>query len=112
MGAMHLKCDMAGMVRQAIGQLPIGSVRAGLEQLLAHITQVRRGLASEGDFLDFYMIRPETIRVGATEYRRFIHHPEPVEDGTVRCIGCGQIDEHPYHDAEICCEILEARRGG
>lgn len=44
----------------------------------------------------------ETITVGGHEYRRFIPYPEPVTDGTTRCIACGQIDEPGVHDDEQC----------
>jgi hypothetical protein len=44
----------------------------------------------------------ETITVDGRVYRRFIPYPEPVEDGTSRCIACGQIDEPQVHDNELC----------
>lgn len=34
----------------------------------------------------------ERITIGSKTYRRFIPYPEPVRDGTLRCISCGQID--------------------
>lgn len=58
MAVIHLKCDMGSMVRQAIGQMPECAPRAGLEQLLEHIDQVRAGTASLEEFADFYMLRP------------------------------------------------------
>lgn len=42
------------------------------------------------------------IMVGRRRVRRFIHHPKPVNDGTVRCLACGQIDEPGYHDVALC----------
>lgn len=44
----------------------------------------------------------EMIEVDGRSYRRFIPYPGPVEDGTSRCFQCGQIDEPPWHDSEIC----------
>lgn len=44
----------------------------------------------------------ETITVDGREYRRFIPYPEPITDGTTRCIACGQIDEPRIHDDEQC----------
>lgn len=45
---------------------------------------------------------PTHIMVGRRRVRRFIHHPKPVNDGTVRCLACGQIDEPGYHDVALC----------
>lgn len=50
------------------------------------------------------MAKHETIAIDGREYRKFIRYPKPVNDGTCRCIMCGQIDEQPWHDAEICQE--------
>lgn len=57
---LHLKCDLKGMVRQAAAMLPESAQRAGLEQLLEHIDQVRAGTATVDEFADFYLLRPET----------------------------------------------------
>jgi hypothetical protein len=56
---LHLKCDMASMIRQAAAMLPESAQRAGLEQLLDHIGQVRAGTASLDEFADFYLLRRE-----------------------------------------------------
>lgn len=44
----------------------------------------------------------EKIAIGGREYSRFIKWPKLVRDGTCRCIQCGQIDEEPWHDSELC----------
>lgn len=46
--------------------------------------------------------RTDTIEIGGRTYRKFIHYPKPVRDGTVRCISCGQIDEPEWHDEQLC----------
>jgi hypothetical protein len=43
----------------------------------------------------------EFVDVGGRSVRRFIPHSMTVDDGTVRCIGCGQIDEDGYHDLDL-----------
>lgn len=48
------------------------------------------------------MSKPETITIDGQEYQKFIRYPLPVTDGTCRCVTCGQIDEQPWHDPEIC----------
>ena len=50
-----------------------------------------------------------TIEIGGRTYRKFIPYPRPVNDGTCRCIQCGQIDELEYHDSELCAAALRAR---
>lgn len=48
----------------------------------------------------------EKIRIGPDHrVKRFIPYPGPIKDGTSRCIGCGQIDDEPYHDADLCQSI-------
>lgn len=50
----------------------------------------------------------DTIDIGGKTYRRFIRYQhEDVDDGTLRCIRCGQIDDEPWHDSEICKGALE-----
>lgn len=44
----------------------------------------------------------DTINIGGLRYRKFVPYPEPIEDGTIRCIFCGQIDEPVYHDDRLC----------
>lgn len=46
--------------------------------------------------------RPEMIEIDGRPYRKFIHFPGPVDDGTFRCIRCGQIDEEEFHDDALC----------
>lgn len=53
----------------------------------------------------------EMIVIGGRSYRRFVHWGAPVRDGTVRCIRCGQIDEPPWHDDEICAAALSGAGG-
>jgi hypothetical protein len=48
--------------------------------------------------------KPKFVQIGGQKYRRIIMHPKPVNDGTCRCIQCGQIDDEPWHDSEICAE--------
>lgn len=43
-----------------------------------------------------------TIKIGSLRFKRFIPYPEPVNDGTLRCIGCGQIDEEEFHNRDAC----------
>lgn len=43
-----------------------------------------------------------TITIGGQTYRKFIPYPAPVDDDTLRCIACGQIDEPEYHDPKLC----------
>ncbi|MGI2031965.1 hypothetical protein ACRQ1B_06185 [Rhizobium panacihumi] len=42
------------------------------------------------------------IEIDGRWYRKFIHYPKFVNDGTLRCIACGQIDEPEYHDDDTC----------
>jgi ribosomal protein S14 len=51
-------------------------------------------------------MKHEMIEIGGRRYRKFIPYPGPVNDGTSRCISCGQIDESPYHDMELCRRAL------
>ena len=44
----------------------------------------------------------KVIIINGRKYRKFIPYPEAVEDGTLRCIRCGQIDEPEYHDDALC----------
>jgi hypothetical protein len=46
----------------------------------------------------------DTIEINGRTYRRFIPHPQVVDDGTVRCIFCGQIDDDPWHDMKLCLD--------
>nr|WP_278374558.1 hypothetical protein [Brucella anthropi] len=48
------------------------------------------------------MSKHEYIMIDGRRYRKFIHFPEEVTDGTLRCIACGQIEDEPWHDEEIC----------
>lgn len=49
------------------------------------------------------MSRSGKIRIGGGRtVRRFIEPGKPVRDGTVRCMGCGQIDEPSCHDNALC----------
>jgi hypothetical protein len=47
----------------------------------------------------------QKVRVGHKLLRKIIPYPGPVNDGTVRCIACGQIDEEDWHDPYLCREI-------
>jgi hypothetical protein len=51
------------------------------------------------------MAKEETITIGRRKYRKFwpTTFTEPVTDGTVRCIFCGQIDEPEFHENSKCC---------
>lgn len=44
----------------------------------------------------------QTVEFSGQTYRKFIFPGEPVDDGTVRCVFCGQIDEDEAHDAALC----------
>ena len=60
-------------------------------------------LSSLGEQVKDWVIRfGEAIVVDGCELRRFIPYPGPVNDGTPRCIRCGQIDDEPYHDMDLC----------
>jgi hypothetical protein len=64
--AMSLRCDLRGMVKHALHAMdqrrdPHGGTRAGLEQLLGHIDQVRSGKASVAEFADFYLLQSTTL---------------------------------------------------
>jgi len=45
------------------------------------------------------------IRVNHRPYRKHIFYPAVVNDDTVRCISCGQIDEPEYHDMDECVAV-------
>lgn len=49
----------------------------------------------------------ERIEIGGKSYRRFINYPANVFDDTVRCIGCGQIDEESWHDRDVCIQVRQ-----
>lgn len=49
----------------------------------------------------------DTIEIDRKVYERFVRYPREVTDGTFRCIQCGQIDDEPWHDHQICCDALE-----
>lgn len=44
----------------------------------------------------------EKIIIDGRSYAKFIPFPRQIRDGTLRCIGCGQIDEPAYHDDSLC----------
>ncbi len=48
----------------------------------------------------------ETVTIGRRSYKRLIPYPNTVDDGTSRCIRCGQIDEPEWHDHEMCVAAL------
>lgn len=54
----------------------------------------------------------EMIMIGRRQYRRFIPFPGPVDDGTTRCMSCGQIDEPKYHDNTCCPATQQIERDG
>jgi hypothetical protein len=54
--------------------------------------------------------KPRFVQIGGRNFRRIIAHPKPVNDGTCRCIQCGQIDDEPWHDSEICAEAGRSLR--
>jgi hypothetical protein len=41
--------------------------------------------------------------------RRYIPYPGPVTDDTLRCIGCGQIDEDGWHNMATCIAITSGK---
>lgn len=43
----------------------------------------------------------KTVQVGRRAYVRFLAE-DAEDDGTPRCISCGQIDDTPWHKAELC----------
>lgn len=45
---------------------------------------------------------PKYVTAYGKRVLRIIPYPGPVSDGTPRCIQCGQIDDDPWHDSEIC----------
>lgn len=47
-----------------------------------------------------------TILIGRRRYKRFLREGA-ADDGTCRCYACGQIDEQPWHDPELCPAIVE-----
>lgn len=58
----------------------------------------------------------DRITIGSRSYQRILL-PEDTQaadyedDGTSRCIACGQIDDEPYHDAEVCRKARMAGMG-
>lgn len=50
----------------------------------------------------------KTFPIGGIPYTRFIPYPGPVDDGTPRCISCGQIDEDGFHIDAACRDALGA----
>ncbi|NTA58557.1 hypothetical protein G6L32_07920 [Agrobacterium tumefaciens] len=54
------------------------------------------------------MPNSETVRINGKLYRKFIPYPEEINDGTFRCIRCGQIDEEEFHDHDICVAAFDA----
>lgn len=77
------------------------------------LVAVCRPYMTPGDNLDRRMYRASpaglaviaagaTVDIGGRQYRRFIPHPAKVDDGTVRCYACGQIDEPAWHDDGLC----------
>lgn len=46
--------------------------------------------------------RASIVIIHGRAYEKFIRWPRPVNDGTVRCIACGQIDEAEYHEDRFC----------
>lgn len=55
-----------------------------------------------------------TVIMDGRAYRKFIAFPGPVDDGTLRCISCGQIDEEEFHDPAFCpaCPPTPSASGG
>lgn len=51
----------------------------------------------------------ETITINGREYQKFWtgSFSNPVSDGTVRCIFCGQVDDQGYHEDAKCCACPE-----
>jgi hypothetical protein len=52
----------------------------------------------------------QTIAIGGQIFNRFIRYPNPIEDGTLRCIQCGQLDEGGFHDMDLCIASYAAGR--
>ena len=50
----------------------------------------------------FHKGRAAIIVIDGRAYERFIQYPRDINDGTLRCISCGQIDEEEYHDDRHC----------
>lgn len=40
---------------------------------------------------------------------RFMNVDETFDDGTVRCISCGQVDDDPWHKPEMCFAVVAYR---
>ena len=71
-----------------------------------HTNHVRKVNGRPVSFAD-----QEYIRIGNAILRRFIPYPQTVDDGTVRCIRCGQIDEDDFHDAALCLGAIPSTQG-
>lgn len=54
--------------------------------------------------------KEQYVEVDGVQYRKFILYPEPVNDGTSRCISCGQIDDERYHDDAFCSGMEWAKQ--
>lgn len=55
------------------------------------------------------MEQKELITIEGRDYLKFWPRKlsDPVTDGTLRCIFCGQIDEPEFHEADKCCACPE-----
>jgi hypothetical protein len=80
----------------------------GLDKLNDPVADLSSQLRSE--LADAFFPSSEMITIGEREYRKFIRYPEEVDDGTLRCIACGQIDEEEYHDQALCPACNEGSR--
>lgn len=50
----------------------------------------------------------KTVKLGRRSVKRFLSMGAK-DDGTLRCIACGQIDEEPWHEPDLCFAIVEYR---
>lgn len=50
----------------------------------------------------------KTVVIGRQKVKRFLPLNAP-DDGTLRCISCGQIDDEPWHDPALCPALVMYR---
>lgn len=52
----------------------------------------------------------QRLDLGFRTVNRLILYPGPVNDDTLRCIQCGQIDEEPWHARHVCEAAFDVQR--
>ena len=52
----------------------------------------------------------EYVSYHGRRVRRFVSHPEPITDDTIRCGVCGQLDDEELHDDAICASVDRSNR--